>query len=569
MSTYQFKTPPKISDTQIPFALTSKAFKKWLDSLSTKPDNEQAHQILLAIQAINTESSLLPEKKSALLIGIYQETLVFLKPLKNNILNSALPLTSEELCDVEHIVWIYAELANSFEHCMTKKSNATNAVTFYFGIQSLITAYLYISAVYEAPYANFWKQSYLFYGTACQLNLHDLSIDLGEQRSSTVSHAFKHLIALYHCDLHQFRPRTILQVSSCIEKHTSSMLLDTKFSEKRSSLYSALNLNSDLPPTHLNRLDKTEKKALRFFHGFNAAAEIFKYSSQEAQGNGTLKLINNKALLQAAKSLSQSKKRRFTRLSENRDHDGIIGLDNIIQTLRHDSSLVINQKKKKRNGYQTTSGGWSVPDLNLVSEGYESIDAMKALLSDEATTKSNTAQAKHLMSISSRDEVWPSKHTTSAIMPTTEAPLSIIDSSIKGYKIELNLTNSNIRVQLGDIIGLKNKNSYEIGIIHRATLQTKDKVQLNIKLLSFESELTYLSTPKNDSVKTWALLLPSNKAPGSADSVIFNDSHFKCGEYIFLNRADTKPHSYKLQKLLHINSAASHIELLSAPIIGQ
>ncbi|MBE0468921.1 MAG: hypothetical protein IBX55_05335 [Methyloprofundus sp.] len=571
MDIYKFKSAPAPSNFQLPFELTGKAFDNWLLSLENSCASEKAHQVLLALQSINTTSQLASEKKALLLIDIYQAMPPFLEPLKNSVLNSSLPLTPEEQSHVDYIVWIYAELANSFARCINKKSNAANAQSFFYGLQSLIAAYLHISAVYDAPYANFWKQSYLLYGLASNLEIQDLTIDEYNGQSNTISKAFKQLIALYHCDLHQFRPRAIFSLATCIEKYTSLMLLEKKFTANNPMQYSGLDLNTDTPPSHLPRLKKTEKSALRFFSAFSAAIEINKNASNEAQGSGILKLINRELIQQACRSLSLQQKRQFTRIVEQKKQYGIMSLASIIQSLRNNSSLKIASDKKQIDQLDPrVAGGWAVPNLELVSEGYESLAAMKYMLDNATNFKnSNISQAKQLFGANRKKftdaTIWDNAEPTNASIQ--ESLFHIPDSSIKGYKIIFNTDNNSSKVQVGDIIGIKHNDAIEVGIIRRITQLTGHEIELGIKLLALASELAYISLPDHDAIYTWALFLPGIKALTSNDSVVFNDHRFQAGEFITLHRADLKPQTCRLHNLLHLSSAAVHIEISNTPIL--
>ncbi|MCF7970667.1 MAG: hypothetical protein K9L22_05815 [Methylococcaceae bacterium] len=572
MASYKFKSAPAHTNFQLPFELTAKAFTSWLLSLENNTASEKAHQVFLAIQSINSNNQLAIEKKSLLLAVIYEAMPSFLTPLRNSILNSAQPLTPEEQNNIERIVWIYAELANGFTHCITKKSNIANAQTFFYGLQSLISAYLHISEVYETPYPNFWKQSYLLYGLASNLEIHNLSIAWHSKHCNTISDAFKHLIALYHCDLHEFRPRAILNISTCIEKYASLMLLKNEFAEEVIMQYSGFDLNTDMPPSNLKRLKKNNKSALRFFSGFDAAIKIHQNANEEAQGSGILKSINREHIQQAAKSLCLQQKRQFTRLVEQKEQYGIMGLASVIQSLRNTSSLQINpQQKEIKNFDPRVAGGWSVPDLELVSEGYESLATMKNMLDHSSAKNSNITQAKQLFDANNKKftdaNIWD--NTEPVTENIHETRLTISDSSIKGYKIIFNADNIPSKVQIGDIIGIKHNESIEIGIIRRITRLTEHKIELGIKLLAFTSELAYISLPQHENIYTWVLFLPGIKAIGSNDSVVFNDNTFQSGEFITLHRADLKPQTCRLHKLLHLSSAAAHIEVSNTPILDQ
>ncbi len=565
MDIYKFKPIPAHTNFQLPFELTRKGFGTWLHALEESSPSQRAHQILLAIQSINISNKLSVEKKSLLLICVYQTIPPSLQAVRDSLLNSALPLTPEEQRNAEHIVWIYAELANGFASCIRKKSNTTNAQTFFYGLQSLITAYLHISEIYKMPYANFWKQSYLFYGLARKLEIQDLTLKTHDRHSNTVSRAFKHLLALYHCDLHQFRPRAMLNISTCVEKYASLILLENKFDPKKPSLYSGLDLNSDMPPNNLKHLKKTEKSAFYFFSGFDAAININQNANNEAQGSGIIKSLNRELIQQASKSLSLQQKRQFTRIVEQKEQYGIMGLTNTIQILRTNSSLTPPQPASSND---QTYGGWSVPDLELVSEGFETLFTMQEQLkhSDFTTNSPNiTKQIEQVFHANSKNfsdnTIWSNSSIDENSESTGETKLSIADSSIKGYKIIFNTENNNLKIQIGDIIGIKHKDTIEIGLIRRILQLTKHRIQVGIKLLSLESELAYISIPNHDSIYTWALFLSGIKQLDAADSLVFSDNNFQCGELIKVHRANQVPYTCRLQKQLHLSPAAAHIQL--------
>ncbi len=579
MDIYKFKPAQKDIHFQISFDLTEESFKQWLSSLGNNLESEKSHQILLAIQGICKDKSLPVPKKSLLLESIYKTLPIYLEPIQATILNSALPLSAEEQNNVEHIVWIYAELANGFASCATKKSSQSNAQTLFYGLQSSIIAYIHISEVYRQPYPNFWKQSYKFYGLACQLEIQNLTIEQHGFHSDTINKAFKHLLALYHCILEQFRPRDILTISTCIEKHTSRMLIDKSITTDSAAKYSVFDLNTDTPPTALSRHKKSEKSALRFFSAYAAASKISKNAHEVATGTGILKSINHENILQSAKTLSLSQRRKFSRFNDQQTKNGIIGFKNIIEELSKTSFLSPEAKKQSEIDKidPRVAGGWQSPNLELVTEGYEPIDAMKTKLgkASESTGKQKQFnQAKQVFNANNsnygRDnDIWKSTASTEQqkLSPINIPELDISDSSIKGYKIIFDTDENTSRVHIGDIIGIKNNTSMEIGIIHRILQLTEHKLQLGINLLALESELAYISLPKHESVYAWALFLPSIKALNSADSILFNDSKFQSGEFINLHRADQEVVPCRLNKLLHISCAATHIELFNSSIM--
>lgn len=551
----------------IPFVLSPGSFNDWLVSLESNPAAEQTRQVLLAIQAINQETKLPKQQKSVLLEHIYQSMMTFLAPLSTAILNSPIPLAQEEDINLQHIVTIYSELANGFASSIRKVSDLESAHTLFYGLQSLICAYLHISQVYQHVYPNFWKQSYLFYGLASRLEIKDLNIEQHDVHSNTISKAFKHLLALYHCDLEQFRPRAMLTVSDCIEKHTPQMHLGKKFAVEKASRYSGFDLNTDTPPSDLTQLKETETSAIRFFSAYSAATQINKSAANEAPGTGVIKSINREHLLQAAKTLSLSQKRKFTRFKEQSVRSGIIGFSHILEELHKTSPLEPNPKNEKLVDQidPRVAGGWAVPNIELVTEGYESLDAMNRRHHQDGFLREEQNRANRASIKALRKNIWDKKDTK----PQNETPVKpekfhMTDYSIKGCGIIFDTSTSQTKVHVGDIIAINNSKTMETGIICRLSQLSEQKLQLGIKLLALESEIAYISLPNHDSIYTWAIFLPGIKELFTSDSLIFNDSKFQCGEFVNLHRYGMEPAPYRLNKLLHINFAATHVELFNS-----
>lgn len=572
MEIYKFKGVPATTNFQIPFNLNEKALNKWLASLDNNPDAEKSHQILLAIQAINRETKLAIAKNLILLKTIYHQIPIILDSLKQSILKSSLPLSAKEQNNIEHIVWIYAELANGFASCITKKSSRDNAQTLFYGLQSLVSVYLHISEVYQQPFPKFWKQSYFFYGIASKLEIQDLNIKQDKFHNDTINKAFKHLLALYHCGPEQFRPRDILTVSTCLEKHTSLMLIKQNITGNNASRYSGFDLNSDTPPTALVRFEKTVKSSLYFFSAYPSATAIYKNADEEAAGTGFLKLINQESIRQAAKTLSLSQKRQFTRFNEQQFKSGIIGLQNIIDKLANTSTLTPTKTPTTQatiNRYDPRpTKNWKSSDLELVPAGYEALDVLKHTVTQGqfiTEKQKQLNQTKKVFNANSNiyshdQDIWQGTASLDQqeLSENNELELDISDNSINGYKIIFDTNENTSRVQIGDIIGIKNNTSIEVGIIRRILQLTGHKLQLGIKLLSLESEIAYITLPNHKSVYAWALFLPSIKELNFQSSIIFNDSRFHSESIITLHRTDQKNFSCHLSKPIHISYAAVH-----------
>lgn len=569
MDIYRFKTIANGPNAhfKIPFHLSIPSFDIWLNSLKNHSAPEQTNHVLYAIQGVARENKIPKQHKSLLLIHIYTSLLSFLVPLNTSILNSPLPLAQEESRNLLHIVTIYAELANGFANCIRKVSNLENAQTLFYGLRSLNCAYLQIAQVYQKVYPNFWRQSYLFYDFAIKLKLQDLIIEQHELHSNTIAKTFKHLLALHHCGLKQFRPRTMLTISDCADKHSSMMLIGNKFVVQKAAQYSTLDLQSDNPPSNLIELKQTTQGAQHFFSAYAAALEINKNAANEAPGTGLIKSINREYLLQAAKNLSLSEKRKFTRFNEETTRNGIIGFSHILVQLHKAKPLDPNSEKNKKSMTRMApriSRGWPVPNISLVTDGYESIDALQMKPQKTWSIREQQSRVTQAIKNSQSKSIWATQETK----PHNEKPTKLdefhtVNISTKGYRFILDTAISMSKVHIGDIIAINNKDSLEIGNIFRLSQLTGNKLQLDIQLLGLGSEISYISLPEYDSINAWAIFLPGIKTLKTADSIIFNDSKFQCGEFITLKRFGKQPVSYRLNKLLHLNFAATHIELFN------
>lgn len=575
MDIYKFKTAPTYINFQIPFDLTEKDLQQWLNTLKTTNELEKQQQILWAVQSITQNKDLILPKKSLLLENISHSMAVLLKPATKGILNSTLPLTLEELNNARSVIWIYSELANGFSQCVTKKNNQR---TLFFGLQNLMTAYLNISSLYQQPYEGFWKQSYLLYGLACKFKIQNQKITLKNSHTSTISDIFKHLLALYHAGLNQFRPRDILTISTYLSDYTSLMYIDTKIVANNVTQYSGFDLNTDTPPTLISHLKKSEKSALRFFSAYKAATTIGKNINENIPSTSILKFINQSFIFQAAKTLSLSQKRKHTRIYEPKTESGILGFKNIITELKKGSELTVPLGPKNIKQYDPRSDkGWAVPDLELEIEGYESIDFMRSKLAYEdlfdKTDKIRQAQqifsAKN--STSELDQnIWEAAPKT--IEPkgsTSSYNLNIADSSLKGYRVIFQTNDDTIGIHIGDIISIGNHSSCEIGIIHRINQLTKRKLELGIKVLGPQAEIAYITQAENENISAWALFLPGIKALKTTDSIIFSDSQFQSRGFIQLHLSNKETITCRLNKLLRISHSMTHISLHYSNIMNK
>jgi len=541
----QSNPPPAPKNFELPFSLTKKSFNLWVDTINDRLIIHQAEHIFLVVQTINQSDTLNKADMSSFLINVIQKLYPKLQLLKNFLLDCALPITQREAEISNYIIWTYIEFARGLKDSITESKNAKNAATIFYSLQSLIEVYIYSLITYQQPPELFWKHSYFLYGIACHFKIEKLVIkNIDNDKPHTIFQIFKHLLAIYHCDLRQFRPREIFFILESLEQQKSDLLLEKHFDPQRKPQYSIIDLNTDEEPIKLTLYEKKQQGALRFFTAYDAIVNIVtQIKNDNNQQKNTIQAITQANILQAAKTLSLSQKRIHKRTYQKNIKLGIIGFTNIINTLKEESSLPEQFSKQIKQ---------SSPRVKK-DKGFSLIE--------QEHQKNTPSQSKHFLNKKQLNDdnlqaTLDSKYNNNNIQ------LTIIDYSIKGYKLEVNLEHVSEKVKIGDLIAIKQSKHLELGFIQRIMRLDHNRLHLGIKLLSLESNLVFIQAAKDKNFIEWGILLSQFKDRDLLGGLILEHSKMHNGDYIHIFRDnEEEAEIYQLNKELRINYAFSHIEI--------
>jgi len=541
----QSNPPPAPKNFELPFSLTKKSFNLWVDTINDRLIIHQAEHIFLVVQTINQSDTLNKADMSSFLIHVIQKLYPKLQLLKNFLLDCALPITQREAEISNYIIWTYIEFARGLKDSITESKNAKNAATIFYSLQSLIEVYIYSLITYQQPPELFWKHSYFLYGIACHFKIEKLVIkNIDNDKPHTIFQIFKHLLAIYHCDLRQFRPREIFFILESLEQQKSDLLLEKHFDPQRKPQYSIIDLNTDEEPIKLTLYEKKQQGALRFFTAYDAIVNIVtQIKNDNNQQKNTIQAITQANILQAAKTLSLSQKRIHKRTYQKNIKLGIIGFTNIINTLKEESSLPEQFEKQIKQ---------SSPRVKK-DKGFSLIE--------QEHQKNTPSQSKHFLNKKQLNDdnlqaTLDSKYNNNNIQ------LTIIDYSIKGYKLEVNLEHVSEKVKIGDLIAIKQSKHLELGFIQRIMRLDHNRLHLGIKLLSLESNLVFIQAAKDKNFIEWGILLSQFKDRDLLGGLILEHSKMHNGDYIHIFRDnEEEAEIYQLNKELRINYAFSHIEI--------
>ena len=567
MTISRFRSLPEKSAYQIPFNVSEANLKLWFHGLPSTNDYAVCKQLFSTIRALADED-LNSEDKFNFLQAIHVHVDTVVKRLENIFADSSFPLSSTENDHVEIIVWCYAELANSYRDCLQTKdeqSEALQAFIIYQALQALSQSLLYMSQVYEQPYTGFWSLCYELYKRAEKQNILDLNVLENEVEVKTINWAFKYILGFYECDTNQFRPREIQAIYLFLEKHVDQAVILSTFNEKQADYYRIFDLKGDRPPAAIVKVSTDKRSSTRFLLVLNLAKCIHQYVENNMRESGTLNSLHRAMFKRVIKNLSHFfKRRKFTRIKENRQKHGIIGIDQLQSYLRKDSEKNIQQEARVTDYDPRIAGLWKVPELDLVPLGEEACNQMqfshnKDVGIDGQTRKlfQNTQRADLFGNIWDQTAIENAKRQEAVTLGEFE----VVDSSIKGYGLQVD-EQQKIASKIGDIIGFlsETEDRVEIGIICRISKPAEDRIKFGIDLIGMECKAVYLTVPNATKSKNWALFLPAIKGLSTADSIVFKSGTFAAGEIVNL-LLDGKKINCRLQKLLVSTSAISHMEL--------
>jgi cyclic-di-GMP-binding protein len=540
--------------------------EEWLNSLCVFEPTLGAEKILQAICALDRDE-IKTSLKIKLLHKIHQFFPILAQALQKSYLDSSLPLSDQETRNVELVVWIYMQLARSFRQCKLKYTTLGKehqAGLLYLSLEALTQALLHISLSYKMPMHGFWGLCYELYARAEQANLTQIEITWDGRRDESIAKLFKQLLIFYLCDTQQFRSRDMLMLFEGLSHYSTAARILENYQPKWQLVVCVFNLNKDLPPQKINSSDARDDLSERFITTVRVANAMCQGLQQASPGHNALRSINHEVMHRALNVLGLARKRKFTRVFEKNEFDGLVGLSDLIDYLSLRSDLkAILPKPIQPKPPSKSANKKPKPQFNLVPVGEEIAHQMRGSLKQ---TFRQDLQHSKLFSYSESlpSDMEPVFQLPPAHFEVKPAPVlcrfEMQDSSVKGYGMLTKLPTSQLKV--GDVIAIIPTQSgrIEVGLIRRINQMPEHYLRLGIEVIGFESELVYVSNPRNVAQGILAILLPGVKSLKQPDSLIFNSSLFKQGDTVDI-RSKHGSQQYRMQRVVQMTLAATHIEL--------
>lgn len=559
MDNQRFRDLP-IDEVILPlqFVPNMSQLEEWLDALSTLEPSQAAVKVLQAVGAFE-HGDIKPSLKIKLLLKIYEYLPPIVQKMQKSYIDSSLPLNREAVKDVERVVWMYMQLARNLRQCKLKSpllGKEQRAVLLFLGLEALAQALLHISLSYKMPMYGFWALCYDLYVRAEQANLTHIEITWQGRKQRNIAGIFKQLLIFYLCDTRQFRSRDMLTLFECLPIYSVEARILANYQPEWQQVVCVFNLNKDFPPKKITTNDHRDDLSERFITTVSVAKNMQQVLQQQVVGNNALRSINQEIMARALNSLGLARKRKFTRILEDNEVDGLVGLKNLIDYLSVNSDLkAIMPVVPPVKAELTKPRRNEVTSFDLVPVGEEVAYQLRD------TVKQQMRQDQQL------DKLFNYSDEKDALAVHVDAPtvcqFEMRDSSVKGYGVVTKLSSAQVKV--GDIVAIMTAKTrcIEVGVVRRINQMPKQYLHLGLEVLGFEAELVYVASVQQSqsSQGCLAILLPGVKSLKQADGLLFNSSLFSQGDEVDICCKQGRQR-FRLSRLLQMTSAATHMELL-------
>ncbi|MCK5924608.1 MAG: hypothetical protein KAG10_01805 [Methylococcales bacterium] len=531
MNTSKFRPIPEYHPFEIPFALENAALQEWLNALSAEESKSACFQLLRWLQALNL-TDLPPQKRLSFLMMTEEYLRSYINHLKGVCWDVGYPLTIDEKVYAEVVTWNYLLLAKGF-FIVTQQTQekAAAAIALSKALTSKGQAQLQIAAVYALPPDGFWQDTYQMFVLAQQKRL--LPVTIRKQKKMTLETFFKKLLVFQACDTNQFHARDMQTIFYFLD-NVCHKISFKKYEGDLESFFS-FDTSIDEPPKKCHIRSHKLSSTTYYFSPMVVALEIYSTLKGEASWKDILKPVNSTLFSRVIKTLGLGQRRRYTRIKDEYDVQGIIGFEDIVHFLRKAASISVKPQ----------------PQLSL-QRAKDATRNLKIYIQnkDVGLSVSNESALSQDMAYHS---IWHEPTVlkeNDAIKEVDIKDIHIFDSSAKGYLLYWNNTNIKLRAKIGDVFGIisKDKQRLEIAMIRRISINENNHFRFGAEVIGFESEIVYICHPDSDHY-IWAIFIPGIKALDQTDTLIFSTENFTVGDKIHIYRGQEKIQGLTVKEL--------------------
>jgi hypothetical protein len=531
VNTSKFRSIPEYNQFKIPFTLEESSLLEWLNALSREESKHACFQLLRLLQTLNL-TEIKPQKRLSFLNAIEEYLQTYIRHLKGVCWDVGYPLTIDEKVYAEVVTWNYLLLTNGFFMVAREISNKNaSAAAFSKALMAKGQAQLQIAAVYAFPPDGFWKETYQMLIVAQKKDL--LQIEVRKFKKITLGMMFKKLLVFQACDTNQFHARDMQTIFYFLDNVCQKVTLKP-YDGDINALFS-FDIRSDSSPKRCHERTHVLSATNYYFSPVVVALAIYSTLQKKETWKGKLKPINSTLFSRVIKTLGLGQRRRYTRIKDEYDVQGVIGFEDVINFLRTSRTSFLEEADETpfKKIKQATA------ELKIYIQN-----------KDISLTMTNEAELSEKMSYHS---IWhaPKSMENGDIKAPIIKNIHIFDSSAKGYLLYWNNLNIKLRAKIGDVFGLisKDKQRLEIALIRRISINETNHFRFGAEVIGFESEVVYICHPDNNEQYIWAIFIPGITLLDQTDTLIFSTKSFTVGDKIHIYRGNKKIQGLMVKEL--------------------
>jgi hypothetical protein len=522
-----FRYCPIAMSRPLPFAVNDMDFLRWFKSLNLEDEVQSCEQLLHILLTLNKTPVagktrlLILEKIAPVLFQLTAR--ITTQPVINQNLH---PFDADENTVYDFSIWSCVELANSYK--MLSMEEAFKKNTYYsqqqksllitHGLQALSKALLYMSQLYNRPYANFWSDCYHFY----RLAHHKETI---KYSGESITNAFKHVLVFYLSHTNQFSPQEMRVVYALLGQYSIHAKLLKNVPEKKFRGTPWVHLRRDLPPSNpTDDVDKDDPYVL-YTAAVDVASKVLEAAYDKELEHSYLDQL---MLLRLAKALTSNTQRKHERVPVNTPCMALINFEHLIDYLRNQAL---------ENAYTANAKGYI--DLKATGALHRITANIGAGYNRQPTTPPEL----------------------SAIFNTTrpaDTHVKLIDKSKNGCGVLW--PNKRIKPKVGNIIGLQQK-SLNIGFIRWLSQSEESDTKIGVELLGINAQAIKISNAGQPDTEIDAIYLPREDSNRQPESVLVLNNGFHPDEYIFIKKEHSN-NRYRQVRQLHSTEFLNRYQII-------
>ncbi|GEM_PF-1707898 len=588
-------------------------------------------EIFLAFLGTLNAKQIVPSLRYAMLEAMWPALEIVSPVLDTHFMDRGFPLDAHPRKMADLSLQCYVELSKSYKHIaddvdfsndrvLTKEQRV---VTLTRSLHACALVQTRIAQLYEAPFLEFWQDTYDIFLKAESMGLDGESIRDNESTNgcnSTIANLFKRILLFSLSNPNRYRQRHHAQITSLIEQFVglSEVGENASVDGRKATFFVDLEGGA---PRHLSHMDDEASSNTRFLFTRSMVEEIvanvqtLASSSQQPTLN---RKLERSLVFRVIRSLGAPERRKSMRVSENDKRTLLIGMQSIVDAIidsryrtmkqNKDSMGSNNSKKNLFMDHESECGkiiegsaeespmsntyqyGWGdsnkfvanvepdkVPDYELlpVDDGWEN-PAKDTRVSEH---RSESSMARWFSQASSEqlcfDDIWGA---TAESLNNTDDPIKssqsldptgkLVNSSVTGYSMVW-LDNGPAKIKVGELISFPlEDNRFELGMVCWIFNSDGGDLSFGIELLSPSADVIKFNRSASSGTSDYGVLLSEVSAAEDGMNILLPPLDHKTIDSFDIE-VDGRQEKFRLGKLVEATGTYNRFSLVKIESDGQ